>query len=73
MGVLVGLGLMGVLGQVSFKPPGATQVVNLPLYWGFEQYLLAAGFAMISAVGASYLPARKAGRVQPVAILRGMG
>ncbi|HAO32313.1 MAG TPA: ABC transporter permease, partial [Candidatus Competibacteraceae bacterium] len=24
MGVLVGLGLMGVLGQVSFKPPGAT-------------------------------------------------
>lgn len=73
MGVLVGLGLMGVLGQVSFKPPGATQVVNLPLYWGFEQYLLAAGFAMMSAVGASYLPARKAGRVQPVAILRGMG
>ena len=73
MGVLLGLGLMSVLGQVSFKPPGATQVVNLPIYWGYEQYLLAAGFALASAVGASYLPARKAGRVQPVAILRGMG
>jgi lipoprotein-releasing system permease protein len=72
MGVALGIGMMWLLMQVEIKPPGATDIVHLPIYWGWEQYLLAASFAMISAIGAAYLPARKAGRVQPVAILRGM-
>ncbi len=71
-GVTLGLGLMWLLAQVEIKPPGASDLVHLPIYWGWEQYLLAAGFALTSAVGAAYLPARKAGRVQPVAILRGL-
>ncbi|MER2527709.1 MAG: ABC transporter permease [Candidatus Competibacter denitrificans] len=73
MGLLLGMALMALLGQVEIKPPGATELVHLPIYWGYEQYLLAAGFALASATGAAYLPARKAGQVQPVAILRGMG
>ena len=73
LGVLLGIGLMALLGQIEIKPPGASELVHLPLYWGYEQYLLAAGFALASAVGAAYLPARKAGQVQPVMILRGMG
>ncbi len=73
LGLGLGLGLMWLLAQVEIKPPGATDRVHLPIYWGYEQYLLAAGFALISAVAAAYLPARKAGRVQPVTILRGMG
>ena len=73
LGVLLGIGLMALLGQIEIKPPGASELVHLPLYWGYEQYLLAAGFALVSAVGAAYLPARKAGQVQPVMILRGMG
>lgn len=73
LGLLLGIGLMALLGRVELKPPGATEFVYLPIYWGYEQYLLAAGFAMASAIGAAYLPARKAGRVQPVTILRGMG
>ena len=73
LGLLLGMGLMTLLGQVELKPPGATERVSLPIYWGYEQYVLAAGFALASAIGAAYLPARKAGRVQPVAILRGMG
>lgn len=73
LGVLLGLGLMALLNQVEIKPPGGTELVRLPIYWGYEQYLLAMGFALTSAVGAAYLPARKAGRVQPVTILRGMG
>ena len=71
-GVTLGLGLMWLLAQVEIKPPGASDIVHLPIYWGWEQYLLAAGFALTSAVGAAYLPARKAGLVQPVAILRGL-
>jgi lipoprotein-releasing system permease protein len=71
-GVTLGMGLMWLLAQVEIKPPGASDLVHLPIYWGWEQYLLAVGFALVSAVGAAYLPACKAGRVQPVAILRGL-
>ena len=73
MGVILGIGLMALLGQVEIKPPGASDVVFLPIYWGYDQYLIALGFALLSAVGAAYLPARQAGRVHPVVILRGMG
>ncbi|MBK8185007.1 MAG: ABC transporter permease [Candidatus Competibacteraceae bacterium] len=73
LGLLLGTGLMRLLAGVKLKPPGASELVHLPIYWGYEQFLLAAGFALVSAVGAAYLPAHKAGRVQPVTILRGMG
>ena len=73
LGLGLGLGLMALLGQVEIKPPGATDIVQLPIYWGYDQYLMALGFALTSAVGAAVLPARKAARVQPVTILRGMG
>ncbi|MBS0394959.1 MAG: ABC transporter permease [Proteobacteria bacterium] len=70
-GVGAGSALMRALGEVTVKPPGVTEVVHLPVWWGPDQYLLAAGFALVSCVAAAYLPARKAGRVHPVDILRG--
>jgi lipoprotein-releasing system permease protein len=71
LGELLGLALMRLLGQVEIRPPGVTEVVHLPVFWGAEQYALAAAFAMLSCLAASYLPARRAGRVNPVDILRG--
>jgi ABC-type lipoprotein release transport system permease subunit len=38
---------------------------------GLDQFALAASFAILSAVFAAWLPARKGGRVHPVDILRG--
>lgn len=70
-GVAIGMGLMRLLSEVSLKPPGVTEVVNLPIWWGPEQYALAVAFAMTSCIAAAYLPARRAGRVHPVEILRG--
>ena len=74
-GSLAGLGLgaalMAVTQQVKLTVPGQTEPINLPVYWGADQFALAVAFAMLSAVAAAYLPARKAGRVQPVDILRG--
>jgi lipoprotein-releasing system permease protein len=70
-GVLLGIGLMHVLAQVEIRPPGVADVVHLPVWWGAEQYALAMAFALASCLAASYLPARRAGRVHPVDILRG--
>lgn len=71
LGELLGLALMLLVEQVEIRPPGVTEVVHLPMFWGPEQYVLAAAFAMLSCVAASYLPARRAGRLRPVDILRG--
>ena len=67
----MGSGMMRAIEQVEIKPPGATEPVNLPIYWGADQFAIAVGFAVLSAVVAAWLPARKGGRVQPVDILRG--
>ena len=71
LGELLGLALMQLLGQIEIRPPGVTELVRLPMSWGAGQHVLAAGFAMLSCLAASYLPARRAGRVRPVDILRG--
>ncbi len=70
-GLALGAGLMKVLSGIHIKPPGVSDEVAMPVWWGPEQFALAAAFAMISCVLAAYLPARKAGRVHPVDILRG--
>jgi lipoprotein-releasing system permease protein len=70
-GLAFGVGLMKVLSEVSLKPPGATETIKLPVWWGPEQYAMAAAFALASCLVAAYLPARRAGRVHPVDILRG--
>ena len=72
LGILAGLGLMAALGSVTIKPFGLTgEPVHLPLYRGASQFVIAFAFAMIAAVTAAFLPARKGGRVHPVEILRG--
>jgi lipoprotein-releasing system permease protein len=71
LGMLLGAGLMQALAQVTIKPPGVLEIVHLPLWWGAEQFAMGAAFALASCLAASYLPARRAGQVQPVDILRG--
>lgn len=71
VGTVLGLVLMAGLSRVEIKSPFFTTQAYLPIYWGLDQIVLAAGFAMLSALVAAYLPARKGGRVQPVEILRG--
>ena len=70
-GVLAGVGLMALLAQIEVRPPGVAEIVHLPIWWGADQYALAAAFAMLACIVASYLPARRAGQVHPVDILRG--
>ncbi|CAI8844241.1 ABC transporter permease [Methylocaldum szegediense] len=70
-GLLLGAGLMKVLEAIEFRPPGVTEKVQMPIWWGPDQFALAAAFALVSCMLAAYLPARRAGRVHPVEILRG--
>jgi len=70
-GLALGAGLMHALSQVQIKPPGVSEQVFLPIWWGAQQFALATAFAMASCILAAYLPARRAGRVHPVEILRG--
>jgi lipoprotein-releasing system permease protein len=71
VGIPLGIALMIGLKQISFKMPGGTDIVYMPISWNWIQFTLATGFAVGSAVLAALIPARKAARVQPVDILRG--
>jgi lipoprotein-releasing system permease protein len=71
LGVGLGYVLMSALAAVEIQPPGLSAAINLPVYWGIDQVFLAAAAALVSAAAAAYLPARRAGNVHPVAILRG--
>jgi lipoprotein-releasing system permease protein len=74
VGWLIGFLLCFALSQVEFKLSGAgvgREMTRLPLFWSAWHYLIAAGFALVSAGVAGYLPARQAARLNPVDIIRG--
>lgn len=70
-GLPLGVAFMKGLAKIQFRPPGSTEVIAMPISWDIRQFLIAAAFAMCAALLASYLPARKASKVEPVDILRG--
>lgn len=70
MGLPLGCALMAGLAQIRLRPPGMDEI-NMPIDWSLPQFFIAGGFALAAALLASWLPARKAARVQPVDILRG--
>jgi len=70
-GLALGSVLMLGLGRIRFKFPGSTDYSYMAIDWGWKQFVLAAAIAMVAAVVAASLPARKAARVEPVEILRG--
>jgi lipoprotein-releasing system permease protein len=70
-GLPFGCLLMFGLTQIRLKPPGSTEIINMPIDWSPPQFLIAGIFAFLASLIASYLPARKAAKVMPVDILRG--
>ncbi len=77
MGVAAGwlLGWAGSAVIETFPAPGAASedgtVVTLKVAKSLSTYGLAAGIALASAVVAAWIPARKAARTDPLAIIRG--
>jgi lipoprotein-releasing system permease protein len=72
LGWCLGFGLALTLSQVRFEVQGVgREITHLPLAWSFWHYLIAAGFALLSAGVAGWLPARRAARLNPVDTFRG--
>lgn len=71
LGIPFGCGLMYALMQVEFKAPGLTETMHMPIDWSASQFIIAGAFAFLSAMLASFLPARKGAAVLPIHILRG--
>jgi len=76
VGTLAGWGLGYVLyrtlGAVRVEVALFTQWSSLPVVFSVFHYLIAGGAALIAAAVAGYLPARKAARLNPVDIIRGV-
>jgi len=66
-----GFGLTELLGTVRFEIEGFVKSQGFYLSYSVTHYLIAAGVAVAAATFAAYLPARKAARLSPIAILRG--
>lgn len=71
LGLPLGSAIMRGMMQIRFKPPGGTEIVQMPIDWSAPQFIIAAVFALSAAIIAALLPARKAAKVEPVDILRG--
>lgn len=71
MGWVIGYGLCRLLASIELRFHGVTDVTHLPIVYDWRHYAIAAAAAMASAVIAGYLPARRAARLDPVAIIRG--
>ncbi len=77
VGILLGWGLGAGLTYVISKIPvnfrGILRTDYFLVEWSPYHYLIAAGLAAIAVFIASYVPARRASRLEPVETLRGTG
>ena len=72
LGGLTGLGLGNIIVQIIDQVPFNMGPLNtLPVVYRISDYLMAFCFGIIITFLAGYLPAKKASKVDPVAILRG--
>jgi lipoprotein-releasing system permease protein len=71
LGWAIGWGLTELLGSIRFEIKAEVEMTHLPVVVDPWHYVIAAGFAIVSAGVAGYLPARKAAALNPVDIIRG--
>jgi lipoprotein-releasing system permease protein len=71
LGSALGYGLCRLLGSITVAVPGRGGPTPLPVLYEPLHYLIAGVCAIAAAGLASYLPARRAARLNPVDIIRG--
>jgi len=71
LGWVAGAAMTYGIESIPIKIRGIFKADHFMVAWSFEHYLLASVLAMISVFLASYIPASRAAKVDPVHILRG--
>lgn len=73
LGAGAGALLTYAVSRIPIKVTGFFYTDRFIVDWNWEHYALAAGIAFTAVLGASWLPARRAANLAPVATLRGSG
>lgn len=68
VGVVMGYGVSLLINQIPFTIAG---LETLPIFFRFQDFLLAVVFGILTTLIAGYLPSKKASKIDPVIIIRG--
>jgi lipoprotein-releasing system permease protein len=71
LGLITGYGLARAIDNVPFEQDFMPALKTLPVNYDIRYYIIGVVFALITTFMAGYLPSRKAGRIDPVDIIRG--
>lgn len=71
LGLVFGLGLSAVIGQIPFNTASLPTVETYPINYNPKFYLIATIFSIVTTYLAGYFPSKKASRIDPVDIIRG--
>jgi lipoprotein-releasing system permease protein len=71
LGLLFGLGLSALIGEIPFDTPSLPTVKTYPIDYNPQFYIIGAVFSIITTYLAGYFPAKKASSIDPVDIIRG--
>jgi lipoprotein-releasing system permease protein len=71
LGLVFGLGLSAVIGEIPFNTASLPTVKTYPINYNLKFYIIATIFSIVTTYLAGYFPSRKASRIDPVDIIRG--
>lgn len=71
LGLILGLGASALIDQIPFRTASLPTVETYPIDYNPMFYIIGAVFSLITTYLAGYFPSRKAGKVDPVIIIRG--
>lgn len=71
VGLIFGLGLSAVIDQIPFNTAALPTIKTYPIVYNPNFYIIGSLFSLITTYFAGLFPARKAGKIDPVIIIRG--
>jgi lipoprotein-releasing system permease protein len=71
LGIIFGFGLSYFLSTLPFDAGDFLDIKTFPILFQSKYYVMGMAFGIITTIIAGYMPARKASKIDPVAILRG--
>ena len=72
LGLIIGFGLTSLIDTIPFKTEALPTVDTYPINKDPLYFIIGFSFAMVSTFLAGYLPSKKAKKIDPVKIIRGM-